>query len=878
MSLKKHTSTKIKIGILSFFLLISICIIQKVYQFQDFSPTAIIDNHSLTQNDNKIKFEFKAKYNHLGTIAARLDATHNEDKYNYIIFRIKDKNQDNWFYENKYEIDPSQYNHYFPFGFPEIDTSQNQIYQVEITTANNNLNTIISDKVDHYPLLSKYNFPKSFLLQNKSEIPKFLFQKFKSILDHVSLLNLLVIFIISLIFTKIPFTNIYKKIYQAITANNHKSINPTQKLIFSFPLFLGLIILILLITVFLKNHTESNEWFVYEISTILTFIGSILFFNFFTKIKHITFKKISIILFLIFSLTNFSFWYIFRLISFRYILLIFILGLLPSIIFNKKNPISLVKNYMINTFLIFNVVYFFIIDIDNLKPFTFITILVTTALSFIFLKKYKFSQPKPLKSKIIAFILFASITIVACLFKKDIEFHHYSFYIGPAYEILHHKSLLNDFPSQYGYLSIHFIAELLKPFGVTFQSFHILNTSLYMVYFFIFFLIYLKLTKNPLLTFILSTVTSLTQCIFSIHSFYLPPSSGFLRFGPGLIIILFLLYLPKKIKIPLTSLISSIALFWSIETAIYVIPAWIFFIFYTNFQQKNHPIKGILKDLLIFLLTSLLIFSLIFTYEYQLTHQIPNFKNYIQFALIYKDGFSSELVPLIGNYYIAITILLTGLLITNYFLFKRKTDNFLNTLSFLSIHNIALFSYFVSRSNQNNLVNIFPFLLLESVFICLVVYHSFKINLYKYLALPMAVFVILFSVRCIQNFTNKTNVIKVYQTAPMAIQQYDLIKNIYELNSQNVIILSKNWDTPIILDNKIETILPLNPNLMSILLPDYQEKYIIPNLNKINIGTTIVTSNDTPGLLEFIEKYYKIKPVNQNYNQVFSLYTIESKI
>ncbi|MGI6775833.1 MAG: hypothetical protein ACOX5S_00820 [Patescibacteria group bacterium] len=49
-----------------------------------------------------------------------------------IIFRIKEKGAENWFYENTYYFDQAAPSHLYPFGFPIIEESESKTYLVEL--------------------------------------------------------------------------------------------------------------------------------------------------------------------------------------------------------------------------------------------------------------------------------------------------------------------------------------------------------------------------------------------------------------------------------------------------------------------------------------------------------------------------------------------------------------------------------------------------------------------------------------------------------------------------------------------------------------------------------------------------------------------------
>ncbi len=881
MSLNKSTKTKIKIGFSFFIFLFIFFIFQKIFNFEDYNPTVIIEDNQfnkITKNDlligDSVSGEFTAKHNNLGIISAKFN-THLRINNDYLQFSIKEKGQKDWYYSNKYKADQFQNNKYFPFGFPQINNSKGKVFEIDIRSVSGT----ITDSVSIIPgshFLSKFSFSKAYLLQNKKEIPSFLFFKIISFVNHLNSIDLLLILGITLTLIKFLFSKYSKPALEYIFSKNIQSkyINPQQKLFLFFILSSLFVILLSTFVILFKKHTESNEWIIYEISSLGVFFGSIIFYYFSPKIRYKIFKNIAIVSFLIFLISTISLWFIFGLISFKYIFIILGLSLISPIVYFRKNIPFFLISYVLNIFLVSNIIYFFVMDVDCYKNLFFILVGLVILLFFIF-KKYDFIKSHSTRNRFFTAIFIITVISLICFFKRDIEYHHYSFYLGPAYEILQGKSILNYFPSQYGYLSIHFVSAILRIVGASFMSFHLFNLVSFIFYFLGFSLIYFKLTKNSLLIILLSIITAFFQGIFSIYSSYLPPSSGMLRFGPCLLLIISVIYLPKKYKIPASAIISSVALFWSIETAIYVIPAWLFFVLYFYYQQNHFFIKNIFKAYTFFSISVLSLLAIISFYEYTLTKQLPNFKNYIQFALTYKDGFSSELIPLIGNHYIAIIILLSGLLVSNYFLHKKHYDVLTSALAYISIQNIALFSYFISRSNQNNIINIAPFLLLEFFIIYKVIKNNFKINLYPYLSVPILIFIVFFSTRCFQNiYDNPNKVVRPTQKPPFAIQNYDSIKNKYNFTSNNVLIISKDYDSPIIIDNHIHTQLPLNPCLMTVLLPNYKEKYILPNLNKVEIGTTLVTTSDMPELTNMIKQKFTLNPVATKSAGMFDIYTL----
>lgn len=177
--------------ILSVFLLVVVGF-RKNIDYQDYNPTVIVNvdefrniNNKELLKGEKIAGEFEAKNNNLGIISILFN-THNRINDDYLQFKIKEKGDTQWYYDNKYKVDQFQNNQYFPFGFPEINSSKGKTYQIVIESLNGvNGNSV--QAVINKPFLSKYSFPKTYLLQNKKEIPMFIFNKIVSFFGHISL-------------------------------------------------------------------------------------------------------------------------------------------------------------------------------------------------------------------------------------------------------------------------------------------------------------------------------------------------------------------------------------------------------------------------------------------------------------------------------------------------------------------------------------------------------------------------------------------------------------------------------------------------------------------------------------------------------------------
>lgn len=336
------------------------------------------------------------------------------------------------------------------------------------------------------------------------------------------------------------------------------------------------------------------------------------------------------------------------------------------------------------------------------------------------------------------------------------------------------------------------------------------------------------------------------------------PSTGPLRFGFGLLIIWFLSYKPRHLTFILGSIFASISLFWSAETAVYIIPAWIAVCLTYSYNQTDITkkfFKSSILRIILFLLISILIFFLIILKEYSIKYAFPNINNYFEYTTTYTKGLGSLPIPLYGNYYLAVITIVLGLVVLLHLLTKKIKTDLLPFLSFISIHNIAIFSYFVSRSHENNIVNISGFIIIEIVIIIKVLIDVLKIDiilLKKMIAIPVILFVVLFAFRLSDQTIKqceliKESLVKNMQSLFSPKTPTPILLNIltkYNLNNKPIAVLYDNKDTLLLVESNLKNELPLNPGVMTQGLTNWQDKYIDPMLNKLQSETIIAVNED----------------------------------
>ncbi len=105
----------------------------------------------------KLEGKFDAKENNLGIVAVRFN-TYGRINKDSVVFRIKQKNADSWYYQNKYKTDQFQPDDFFPFGLPVINNSKGKIYQFEIESISGKSGDAIAVSITEPIFLTKYQF------------------------------------------------------------------------------------------------------------------------------------------------------------------------------------------------------------------------------------------------------------------------------------------------------------------------------------------------------------------------------------------------------------------------------------------------------------------------------------------------------------------------------------------------------------------------------------------------------------------------------------------------------------------------------------------------------------------------------------------------
>lgn len=168
-----------------------------------------IPKGKLLQN-NIVSGEFTASDNNLGIVSIGFLGSEKKVSYDdedVLIFKIKEKGQNQLWYSGKFRSGAISGEPIYPFGFPVISKSKGKIYQFSIISLHGNKQNAVSLSM-HEPILTAwYVYPKHELLSNKKLLLIFLYKKLIDSFTNLYFLNAsftyslpLVLYLFALIF------------------------------------------------------------------------------------------------------------------------------------------------------------------------------------------------------------------------------------------------------------------------------------------------------------------------------------------------------------------------------------------------------------------------------------------------------------------------------------------------------------------------------------------------------------------------------------------------------------------------------------------------------------------------------------------------------
>lgn len=693
----------------------------KIVNLQDYNPTVIVQTNEFSNSkskellkDHSVITTFKSNNNNLGIISIAFD-THNQINNDYLEFKIRETNSDQWYYINKYKVDQFQNSKYFPFGFPEIKDSYGKEYQIEIKSLSGETgNSFIM--ITNKTFLSKYSFPKTYLLQNKKYIPVFIYKKISSYIHHITNIEYLymigVVIFLNYLQKNIGIISLIKK-----NKNTNFQQTPTTKTSSAR-----------VIVPYLVAGTTSLMVFYIKNTNILKVIKSIS-----SNTNIITFT-ISILVFCSVFLVTYLIFYKIR---------------IENIVNHKILPKNILFYIKIIIFTVFVVLtWLTIIGSSNLLGYTVLTttsnkhlpliVVGTNCLLFFIFRKYLLLNNFIYSGKFWFIIAIITATVTSYFFYTPnglLYNYNHSAYYNSIY--IHEQGIpySEKFTSAYGHYAI-FYKPILKLIGTNIHTVSAVTAIVAFIFVLsIIFCVYV-FVKNPFIRFL-----GLISIIFpfaGLLPFPYPQTFPHRFLFPSIIMALSTYIIKnnkRKIFINIGYLICLLSIIWNTDTGLVCLLAWTILHTYLLFFFKEKNTKNIFLNISTPLALAITTFigswGFINIYNILIGGDFINLY-YFLFPLLehsYMYDILHTEIPLYLNYWIPVLLLFyffVGLGIVS--VFTRKYNKKITFMFFTSILGIGQMTYFINRCAYLNIFLCYYQVLLLILIITQLSFSRFSIN------------------------------------------------------------------------------------------------------------------------------------------------------
>lgn len=296
---------------------------------------------------------------------------------------------------------------------------------------------------------------------------------------------------------------------------------------------------------------------------------------------------------------------------------------------------------------------------------------------------------------------------------------HLAFYLGPLADMAAGKTLLVNINAQYGVLVFYFLRFFFHLLPLGYVSFTLLGLSLILLQYFLFYLIARQLFSSHLFAAFCLSGLLLLNHFLSLENFWAYyPSVGPLRFGFIYVLVALVVLRNRKpswerpVQV-LEAAVAATAFFWSLEVAIYTVPAYAGLVLCesaglagvgTGFNWAS-----LKRRLGWFLAGAFLLGLFIYLYTFLNAHDWPHWGYYLDYPSAYRTGMGMIPTPGFGAWWIPIVVLYFSFFALLGFFFyggKEARPPDLNVVALLTFYGITQFLYFLGRSHPNNLLHI----------------------------------------------------------------------------------------------------------------------------------------------------------------------------
>jgi hypothetical protein len=295
------------------------------------------------------------------------------------------------------------------------------------------------------------------------------------------------------------------------------------------------------------------------------------------------------------------------------------------------------------------------------------------------------------------------------------DLHHEGFYLGPANDLLHGRSMLVDTSCQYGVGVVYFLAGLstLLRLPLSFDGLFCLDSLLYLVAYLAAYALLRRLLRSRLLA-VLAVAVAVVVERFPAHWQDIAqfPSVGPLRFGLPLLLLLAAWRRRRRSTLGLRprlleGLLLGLTSLWSLETLVYALAGYGAFCAGEAWMDRPRPHAAAvaLGRSLAFGAAAVALAQVLFMLATRAwAGAWPHWGLYWDFLSLYSGGFGSLDFPLHAPWVLPQGICLASLLACLLLLFKgRDRSAELLLVLGLTMASVAEFTYFIGRAHLANL-------------------------------------------------------------------------------------------------------------------------------------------------------------------------------
>lgn len=180
-----------------------------------------LPKNNLLLKGEKVVGQFKSQEDNLGIITVHVSRSLStqQDEPLYLKFQIKEKQAQNWYYENVYNVGSLREDDSFVFGFPKILNSKDKIYQFELLSLNGDKANAVAITQGYDSFVTRYIYSKKEISEKKlfTVMP---YKKLVSIISYPQVLLSSLIFMLPLVFYLL-FVSLYLSRHIALFLSKH---------------------------------------------------------------------------------------------------------------------------------------------------------------------------------------------------------------------------------------------------------------------------------------------------------------------------------------------------------------------------------------------------------------------------------------------------------------------------------------------------------------------------------------------------------------------------------------------------------------------------------------------------------------------------------